>query len=49
MIIILHFFNEDYKLEDNFTSFNDDYDKILGYLILGDSPHELYPEKYKKK
>ena len=42
------FFYEEYKLEDNFTSFNDVYDKILGYLILGDSPHELYPEKYKK-
>ena len=42
------FFYGEYSLDDNFTYFNDDYDEVLGYLILGESPHELYPEKYKK-
>ena len=39
----------EYNLDDDtFNYFNDDYSNILGNLILGDSPHELYPDKYKK-
>ena len=38
----------EYNLDDDtFNYFNDDYSNILGNLILGESPHELFPDKYK--
>ena len=37
----------DIKIGSNYL--NDDYNNILGNLIIGESPHELYPDKYKKE
>ena len=42
------FFYGEYNYEDNSNYFNDDYSNILGNLIIGESPHELYPDKYKE-
>ena len=38
----------EYNIKSNSSYLNDDYNNILGNLILGESPHELYPNKYKK-
>ena len=38
----------EYDLEYNYNYLNDDYSNILGNLIIGEGPHELYPDKYKK-
>ena len=43
------FIYEEYNLEDNFIYFNEDYNKVLGNLILGDSPHQFNPDKYKEE
>ena len=37
----------DYIYEDNSKYFDEDYDNILGNLIIGDPAHEFEPEKYK--
>ena len=42
------FFYGEYNYEDDSNYFNDDYNNILGNLIIGESPHELYPDKYKE-
>ena len=39
----------EYNLNNNLSYFNDDYNDILGKLIIGDSPHKFAPEKYKEK
>ena len=41
------FVYEEYDLQYNFNYLNDDYSNILGNLILGESPHEFLPDKYK--
>ena len=38
----------EYNYEDDSNYFNDDYSNILGNLIIGESPHELYPDKFKE-
>jgi len=42
------FIYEEYNLDNNLIYFNDNYDKLLGNLILGDCPHQFNPEKYKE-
>ena len=39
---------DEYDLSNNFIYFDDDYNKILGNLIIGEYPHEFVPEKYKE-
>ena len=41
------FMYDEYDLDNNLIYFNADYDKTLGYLILGESPHKFNPDKYK--
>ena len=41
------FLYDEYKFDFNYL--DDNYDKILGYLILGDSPKVFNPEKYKEE
>ena len=41
------FLYDEYKLDFNYL--NSNYDKVLGYLILGDSPKDFNPSKYKKE
>ena len=38
----------EYNIKSVSAYLNDDYNNILGNLILGESLHELYPNKYKK-
>ena len=38
----------EYNIKSGSAYLNDDYNKILGNLILGESPHEFAPNKYKK-
>ena len=39
----------DYDLKYNFNYLNDNYNDILGTLILGDNPHIFAPDKYKEE
>ena len=39
---------DEYDLSNNFNYFNDDYNNILGNLIIGEYPHEFAPDKYKE-
>ena len=39
----------EYDLKYNFNYLNDNYNDILGTLILGDSPHIFAPDKYKEE
>ena len=39
----------EYDLNYNFNYLNDNYNDILGTLILGDSPHIFAPDKYKEE
>ena len=39
----------EYDLKYNFNYLNDDYNDILGTLILGDAPHIFAPDKYKEE
>ena len=39
---------DEYDLSNNFNYFNDDYNNILGNLIIGEYPHEFSPDKYKE-
>ena len=41
------FLYDEYKFDFNYLDEN--YDKILGYFILGESPKEFNPQKYKKE
>ena len=43
------FIYEDYDLNYTFNYLDDDYNKILGKLIIGEYPHEFAPEKYKEE
>ena len=43
------FFYDEYNLDNNYNYLNDDYNNNLGNLILGNSPHKLYPGKYKEE
>lgn len=43
------FIYDTYNQDDIYNYFSDDYNKILGNLILGDSPHEFNQENYKKE
>ena len=45
----LTFIYGEYNLKDNLEYFNDDYNNILGKLIIGESPHAFAPEKYKEE
>ena len=38
----------EYNIKSGSTYLNDDYNKILGNLILGETPYEFAPNKYKK-
>ena len=39
----------EYNIKIGSNYLNDDYNNILGNLIIGESPHELYPDKFKKE
>ena len=39
----------DYIYEDNSKYFNEDYENVLGNLIIGEAAHEFDPEKYKEE
>jgi hypothetical protein len=39
----------EYDLQYKFNYLNDDYSNILGNLILGESPHQFSPNKYKEE
>ena len=39
----------EYDLKYNFNYLNDNYNDILGTLILGDAPHKFAPDKYKEE
>ena len=39
---------DEYDLSNNYNYFNDDYNNILGNLIIGEYPHEFSPDKYKE-
>ena len=39
----------EYDLNNSFNYLNDNYNNILGTLILGDSPHKFAPDKYKEE
>ena len=39
----------EYDLNDNFIYLNDNYNDILGKLIVGERPHEFAPNKYKEE
>ena len=39
----------EYDLQYKFNYLNDDYSNILGNLILGESPHQFSPDKYKEE
>ena len=41
------FIYEEYDLTYNFNYLNDNYDNLLGNLVLGESPHEFARDKYK--
>ena len=43
------FVYDEYKPDDISNYFSDNYNNILGNLILGESPHEFNPAKYKKE
>ena len=40
---------DEYDLSYKFDYFNDDYNNILGNLIIGEYPHEFAPDKYKQE
>ena len=39
----------EYNIKNGSNYLNDDYNNILGNLILGESPHEFSPDKFKKE
>ena len=39
----------DYNIKFGSNYLSDDYNSIIGNLILGETPHEFYPNKYKKE
>ena len=45
----LTFIYGEYDIKDDLKFFNDDYNNILGNLIIGESPHVLAPDKYKEE
>ena len=38
----------DYNYGDNLNYFDENYNNIYGNLIIGEGPHEFYPDKYKE-
>ena len=43
------FLYDEYKPNDTMNYFNDNYNIILGNLIIGERPHEFNPEKFKEE